>query len=138
MIDATVWVMELPPGLLELLGQASPCSFATLMPDGAPHLTQTWVDTDGSHVLVNSVRGFQKIRNIESDPRVALTVFDAKDPSRYYWVRGRVLDVTPDGAVEHIEKLAQRYLGTAYPWYGGRDQIRLLITIAAEKVSNSR
>jgi PPOX class probable F420-dependent enzyme len=107
------------------------------MPDGSPQLTQTWVDTDGEHVLINSVAGFQKIRNIERDPRVALTVSDPEKPHRYFAVRGRVLTVTEDGAADHIEKLAQRYLGGPYPWYGGRDQTRLLITIEADKISGN-
>ncbi|MGB7795297.1 MAG: PPOX class F420-dependent oxidoreductase [Pseudonocardiaceae bacterium] len=128
--------MDLPHGLLELLRQPSPCYLATSMPDGSPHLTQTWVDTDGEHILINSVHGFQKVRNIERDPRVALAVSDPADPAHYFAVRGHVLDVTTDGAVEHIEKLAQRYLGGPYPWYGGRDQTRLLITIEADKINN--
>ncbi|MDQ3761348.1 MAG: PPOX class F420-dependent oxidoreductase [Actinomycetota bacterium] len=128
--------MNLPHGLLELLRQPSPCYLATSMPDGSPQLTQTWVDTDGEHILINSVAGFQKIRNIERDPRVALAVSDPANPARYFAVRGRVLNVTRDGAVEHLEKLAQRYLGGPYPWYGGRDQIRLLITIKANKINS--
>ena len=127
--------MDLPEGLLALLHQPSPCYLSTLMPDGSPQLTQTWVDTDGEHILINSVAGFQKVRNIERDPRVALTVSDPDNPSRYFAVRGRVLNVTADGAADHIEKLAQRYLGGPYPWYGGRDQVRLLMTIEALKIS---
>jgi PPOX class probable F420-dependent enzyme len=92
------------------------------------------VDTDGEHVLINTVKGFQKIRNIERDPRVAVTVADPDNPSRYFTVPGRVLSISPDGGVEHIEELAQRYLGTPYPWYGGRDQVRLILTIEADKV----
>jgi PPOX class probable F420-dependent enzyme len=107
------------------------------MPDGSPQLTQTWVDTDGRHILINSVRGHQKINNIERDPRVALNVSDGNRPSRYYAIRGRVLSVSTDGAVEHIEKLAHRYLGGPYPWFGGRDQVRLLLTIEADKVSST-
>lgn len=128
--------MSLPDGLLELLRQPSRCYLATSMPDGSPQLTQTWVDTDGEHILINSAAGLQKIRNIERDPRVALTVSDPADPARYFAVRGRVLDVTTDGAVEHVEQLAQRYLGGPYPWYGGRDQTRLLITIGANKINS--
>jgi PPOX class probable F420-dependent enzyme len=127
--------VKLPDDLLALLHLPSPCYLSTLMPDGSPQLTQTWVDTDGEHVLINSVAGFQKIRNIERDPRVALTVADPDNPSRYFSVRGQVLTVTADGAADHIEKLAQRYLGGPYPWYGGRDQTRLLITIEADKIS---
>ncbi|GAA1199547.1 PPOX class F420-dependent oxidoreductase [Pseudonocardia alaniniphila] len=128
-------VVDIPDGLLDLLQRPSPCYLATTMPDGSPQLTQTWVDTDGKHVLINSVQGFQKIRNIERDPRVALTVSDPDHAARYYAVRGRVLDVTTDGAAEHIEKLAQRYLGGPYPWYGGRDQVRLLLSIEVLRVS---
>jgi PPOX class probable F420-dependent enzyme len=128
--------VDLPAGLLDLLGRPSPCFVATLMPDGAPQMTQTWVDTDGEHVLINTVAGFQKVRNMERDDRVALNVADPDDVSRYYAVRGRVVSITPDGAAEHIDRLAQKYLGGPYPWFGGRDQQRLLVTIAAEKVTS--
>ncbi len=126
--------MGLPDGLLALLRQASPCFISTLMPDGSPHLTQTWVDTDGTHILINTVDGFQKVKNVKRDPRVAVAVTDPAQPSRYYSVRGEVLSVSTEGAAEHIEQLAQRYLGTPYPWYGGRDQIRVLLTIQAQKI----
>lgn len=129
--------MDLPEDLLTMLQQPSPCFLATVMADGSPHLTQTWVDTDGKHILVNSVQGFQKIKNIERDPRVAINVIDPHNPFRYYAIRGRVLDITTDGAEEHIERLAQRYIGGPYPWYGGRDQTRLLITIQAEWISST-
>ena len=130
--------MKLPEDLLALLREPSTCYLATSMADGSPQLTQTWVDTDGEHVLINSVRGHLKVRNIERDPRVAVAVSDPDKPVRYFQVRGRVLDVTTDGAAEHIEKLAQRYLGGPYPWYGGRDQTRVLITIEADKISSPR
>jgi PPOX class probable F420-dependent enzyme len=130
--------VSLPDALLDLLRRPSPCFLATLMPDGSPQLTQTWVDTDGHDVLVNTVRGHQKVRNIERDPRVALNVADPDDPSRYFEVRGRVVEVTEDGAREHIDELSQRYIGRAYPWFGGRDQVRLLIRIAPDKVTSPR
>jgi len=129
--------VNLPEGLISLLHQPSLCFVTTLMPDGAPQMTQTWVDTDGEHVVINTVQGFQKVKNVERDPRVAVAVSDPDKPSRYFQVRGRVIDVTSDGATEHIEKLAQRYLGGPYPWYGGRDQTRLLITIEAGAISST-
>ena len=128
--------MDLPAGLLDLLRRPSPCFVATLMPDGAPQMTQTWVDTDGTHVVINTVAGFQKVRNMERDARVALNVADPDDVSRYYAVRGRVVSITADGAAEHIDRLAQKYLGGPYPWFGGRDQTRLVVTIAADRVSS--
>ena len=58
--------------------------------------------------------------------------------TRYYAVRGRVLSIEADGGAEHIEELAQKYLGGPYPWWGGRDQTRLIVTVAPEKVSGPR
>jgi PPOX class probable F420-dependent enzyme len=128
--------VNLPDGLLHLLRRPSLCFLTTLMPDGSPQMTQTWVDTDGRNILVNTVEGFQKVRNMERDPRVALNVADPDDPSRYFAVRGRVVDITRNGAADHIEALAQRYLGGPYPWFGGRDQVRLLVTIEPERVTS--
>jgi len=104
------------------------------MPDGSPQTTQTWVDTDRAHVIINTVQTQQKMRNIERDPRVSVVVCDAADPSRYYAVRGRVTKITTEGGAEHIEVLAQRYTGGPYQWYGGRDQVRVMLTITANRI----
>ena len=124
----------LPEDLVALLREASLCFISTTMRDGSPQLTQTWVDTDGARILINTVDGFQKVKNIRRDPRVAVAVADSNNPSRYYAIRGEVLSVSSEGAAEHIEELAQRYLGTPYPWYGGRDQTRLILTIEPHKI----
>ena len=108
------------------------------MRDGSPQLTQVWVDTDGEHVLVNTVQTHLKFRNIQRDPRIALTVADTNDPSSYVQIRGRVVRSTTDGAVDHIEMLARKYLGSPYPWYGGRDEVRVLLFIDPEHVSEMR
>ena len=126
--------MDLPEDLIALLHQPSPCFVATVMPDGSPQMTQTWVDTDGKHVIINTVQGFQKLKNVERDPRVAVSVADPARPSRYYEIRGQVVNVTTEGGAEHIEALAQRYLGAPYPWFGGRDQVRVIVTISADKI----
>ena len=123
--------MNLPEGLIAVLRQPSPCFLATVMPDGSPQLTQTWVDTDGEHVVINTVQGHQKVKNIERDPRVAVNVCDVSRPSRYYAIRGRVVNITAEGGAEHIEALARRYLGAPYPWYLGRNQVRVILTIRA-------
>ena len=112
----------------------NPCFITTLMPDGSPQTTQTWVDTDGGHVIINTVQTHQKLRNIERDSRVSVAVCDAADPSRYYAVRGRVTNITTEGGAEHIEVLAQRYTGGPYQWYGGRDQVRVILTITADRI----
>jgi PPOX class probable F420-dependent enzyme len=126
--------MKLPDAFLELLRKASPCFITTLMPDGSPQTTETWVDTDGEHVIINTVKTHLKVKNIERDPRVSVAVCDAANPFRYYAIRGRVVRVTTESTAEHIEALAQRYTGRAYAWYGGRTQVRVMLTIVADKI----
>jgi PPOX class probable F420-dependent enzyme len=127
--------MTLPDDLLELLRKPSPCFLSTVMADGSPQVTETWVDTDGEHIIINTVVGFVKARNVERDPRVALAVQDPENPFRYIQVRGEVVTMTTDGGAESIEALSQKYTGQPYPWYGGRDQQRVILTIEANSIS---
>ncbi|WP_143022399.1 pyridoxamine 5'-phosphate oxidase family protein [Nonomuraea maritima] len=101
-------------------------------------VNQTWVDTDGEHVLINSVRTHVKTANIERDPRVAVAISSPDDPTHYVQVRGRVVDVTTKGAAEHIEQLSLKYTGKPYPWYGGRDQERVIFVIEPASFSGTR
>ena len=80
--------MALPEQLVVLLRKPAVCYVSTTMPDGSPQITQTWVDTDGEHVVINIVGGMQKARNLERDPRLALAVSDPEAPSLHYQVRG--------------------------------------------------
>ena len=77
----------------------------------------------------------QKARNIERDPRVAVAVSDPGTPGRYFQIRGRVIEMTTDGGVESIEALSRKYTGGPYSWFGGREQVRLIVTIEAEHIS---
>jgi PPOX class probable F420-dependent enzyme len=125
----------LPDGLLDLLRRPSPCFVATLMPDGSPQLTETWVTTDGEHVVINIVDGSQKIRNLTRDRRVAVNIVDPDDAFRYWAVRGRVIDTTTEGSAESIEEISQKYLGMPYPNFTGAPETRVLITIEADRVT---
>ena len=104
--------IPLPQELLELLRRPSPCFIATLMPDGSPQLTQTWVTTDGEHIVINTPDWTQKVKNVARDARVAVNVVDPDDISRYFAVRGRVISTTTEGGAESIDAISQKYLGT--------------------------
>lgn len=125
----------LPTELLDLLRRPSPCFIATVMPDGSPQLTQTWVTTDGEHVVVNVVDGLQKARNIARDPRVAVNIVDPDDTSRHYAVRGRVIASTTEGGAESIDEISQKYLGMPYPNFRGVPETRRVVTIEADSVT---
>ncbi|MBN9618509.1 MAG: PPOX class F420-dependent oxidoreductase [Actinobacteria bacterium] len=129
--------MALSEDVVALLRGPALCYVATTMPDGSPQVTQTWVDTDGEYILLNIVQGMQKARNLERDPRVAVAVSDPSTPGQYFQVRGRVVEMTSEGGVDSIEALSQKYTGGPYAWYGGRDQVRLIVTIEAQHVSGT-
>jgi PPOX class probable F420-dependent enzyme len=101
----------LPDSVKNLIEARTFANFATLMPDGSPHVTQTWVDHDGDLVLINTFEGSQKHKNAARDSRVALTVIDPKNEYNMAIIRGRVREITFDGAEEHIDKMSMKYLG---------------------------
>lgn len=122
-------------GFRKLLGERAFCQLATLMPDGSPQITQVWVETDGEHVLINTIEGSQKDKNIRRDPRVAVNVVDPANAWRLAMVRGRVVEVTGEGAIEQIDRLANKYLGQdTYP-YHHPDHTRITLKIAPEKIN---
>jgi PPOX class probable F420-dependent enzyme len=117
------------------LKEASYGQLATLLPDGAPHVTQVWLDTDGTHILVNTVASHRKVSNVRRDPRVAVNVHDPARPYRIANVRGRVVEVTTEGADEHIDALARRYLGVdAYPFRRPGQQ-RVILKIEPRRIN---
>ena len=128
---------QLSPALQALLGEPASCQVATLMPDGSPHVTQVWVNTDGEHIFFNTFEGTQKLRNIRRDPRVAVNVVDPRNAWRLAHVRGRVEEVTTEGADDHIDALAHKYLGVdSYP-FRQPGQVRVKLAIAPEHISES-
>jgi len=127
--------LKLPEDVLETLRKPATCYVATIKADGSPQLTQTWVDTDGEHVVINTVEGFLKLRNIARDPRVTVAIDDPENRFQYKQIQGHVVETTTEGGAEHIEALSQKYTGGPYAWYGGHDQIRVIVKIEADKIS---
>jgi PPOX class probable F420-dependent enzyme len=111
-------------------------SLATLMPDGSPHVSTIWIDHDGDDVLFNTAEGRVKTANIRRDPRVAISVFERSDADEQVVIRGTIVEITRDGADEHIDKLAKKYLGVDdYPWRNP-ELPRLLVRVRPNRVSD--
>jgi PPOX class probable F420-dependent enzyme len=122
----------IPEKYRDLFQKRAFASLGTLMPDGRPQVTPVWCDFDGEHVIFNSAKGRQKDRNVRRDPRVSLAIIDPENPYRYLEIRGRVVEITEDGAAESIDKLAKKYLGVdKYP-YGQPGEVRVLYKIKPE------
>ncbi len=107
-------------------------TIATIMPDGSPQSTAVWIDSDGEHVMFNTAEGRVKTENLLRDPRVAITVWDADNPFAQASMRGRVVEISTDGADEHIDKLAKKYMGVnSYPRRNPREQ-RVIVKIEVD------
>src|ERR1043165_6465966 len=101
---------SIPDKYADLFNKKAFASLATILPSGQPQVTPVWVDYDGRHVLVNSALGRKKDENIRNNPRVSIAIIDPENPYRYMEVRGRVTEVTQEGADQHIDKMAKKYL----------------------------
>ena len=106
----------IPDSHKDMLGKAAFGHLATLNPDGSPQSTP----------------GRWKDRNMRRDSRVALSIIDPDNAYRYLEVRGRVVDITEEGALDHINKLAKMYLGKdEYPFLQP-GEVRVKYKIAPE------
>ncbi|MFC7213565.1 PPOX class F420-dependent oxidoreductase [Saliphagus sp. GCM10025334] len=128
---------SIPTDFQDLFEKQTFAHVATLLPDGAPHVTPVWVDydADADRLLVNTERDRRKTKNAQNDSRIAISMTDPDNPYRMLSVTGEVDEVTTDGAREHIDELAQRYMGEdEYP--NPIQSERVIISIEPEHVSS--
>lgn len=103
----------IPPSHQDLLKDETKAFvfLATIMPDGSPQVTPVWFNIDGECVAINSAKGRIKDRNMRTHPQVALCIADPGNPYRYLQIRGKIIEITQEGADEHIDALTFKYLG---------------------------
>ena len=126
----------IPNEYLDLFQKRAFANLVTLMPDGSPQVTPVWCDYDGDLVVINTAKGRQKDRNMRRDPRVALSLLDPENPCRYLEVRGTVEEITEEGALDHIDKMAKKYLNRdKYP-FAQAGEVRVLYKIKPRHYSS--
>jgi PPOX class probable F420-dependent enzyme len=118
----------------DLMQKPAFANLATLNPDGSPQVTPVWFDFDGTNLLINTARGRMKDRNLQRDPRVAVAISDPENPYRYIGIQGKVTSMTESGADAHIDKLAKKYLNKDNYPFRAPGEVRVLLTIALQKV----
>jgi PPOX class probable F420-dependent enzyme len=118
----------------ELLREPVLAHIASIDSKGRPNLSPVWIDVDGDDVVFNTAEGRVKSRNLHANPNVAVSVVDPHDPYRVIALRGTVVEMTHDGADEHIDVLANKYLGTDYPNRREGEQ-RVKVRIRPERVA---
>ena len=108
---------EIPESHRDLVNGPRVAALTTVMPDGQPQTTVVWCNYDGTHVLVNTMRGFRKEKNMRRNPKVTLLCFDPRQPLRSLEIRGTVVEMTEEGAMEHLDGLSELYTGKR-PYFG--------------------
>jgi PPOX class probable F420-dependent enzyme len=134
---ATRTGVQLTEQAKNILSNQTFAHLSTLMPDGSPQVTPVWVDFEGDDIIVNTAEGRAKPRNLRNDPRVALSATDPNNPYEAVIVRGRVREMTHEGADEHADAMAKKYLGEdRYPFRQPGEQ-RVKIHIEPEVVKGA-
>ena len=110
-------VCSIPEAYRDLLEGRTYAVLSTVMPDGQPQSTVVWCDVDGDCLLINTMRGFRKEKNMRANPRVTLLAYEQRNPLRSLEVRGTVVEMTEAGALEHLDRLSVKYIGRA-PYFG--------------------
>jgi PPOX class probable F420-dependent enzyme len=109
---------------------------ATINPDGQPQLSVVWCKIEGNDIVVSTVVGRRKHRNLVRDPRVTILVNPAESPYQYVEVRG-VATMTQERGRELIDELAADYMGAdRYPGDDGTDNVRVVVRIRPEHIAS--
>lgn len=127
---------SIPDKYLDLFdGKKAFANLALVMRDGSPQVTPVWFDYRNGKVRVNTARGRVKARIMKQGTPVALSIVDPDNPYRYVQVRGRITQVTEQGADAHIDSLAKKYLGKdKYP-FRAPNEVRVIYEIEPTSVS---
>ncbi|MEW2357496.1 PPOX class F420-dependent oxidoreductase [Spirillospora sp. NPDC029432] len=104
----------LPPEADALLAKPNPCVIATLRSDGTPVTTPTWYLWENGRVLVNMDEGRVRLKHLERDPRVSLTVLD-ENWYTHVTLIGRVTEMYRDEDLADIDRVSRHYGGQPYP-----------------------
>ena len=103
-------MQHIPESHLDLVDGPYTVSLTTIMPDGQPQITPVWCNRKDDYLFINVMRGFRKEKNMRLNPKVSLLVYDRRNPLRNIEIRGCVVEMTEDGAMEHNDELARLYL----------------------------
>lgn len=120
---------QIPEDAHEVIDNPNLAHVATVNPDGSPQVTPVWVSREGDSLLINTAKGRIKAKNLERDPRVAISIVDAENPYNPLVIQGRVTELTEDGADDHINALSKKYLDEeVYPFrQPGEERLRVII-----------
>tara|TARA_Y100001949_G_scaffold108189_1_gene91398 strand:+ start:7008 stop:7403 length:396 start_codon:yes stop_codon:yes gene_type:complete len=122
------------PNVVKLFQGKNLVFLATINSDGSPQLTPVWGNYSDEHILINTAEGRLKHKNVQRDPRVAVSVVDHDEPLTMTTIRGKVVQIIPDYDYSHINKLTKQYMSiNEYP-YKRENEKRIIFKIKPEKI----
>ena len=124
----------IPASHLDLLGSTALANVATIGPVGAPQVNPVWFDWDGTHLRFGQITTRQKVRNLRRDPRIAVSIVDPANPTRYLEIRG-VARLVPDPELELTHRLAKKYLGLDRFPYAQVGEARIQVVVEPRRVT---
>jgi PPOX class probable F420-dependent enzyme len=125
---------KIPTEARHLLEGANLAHVSTLNEDGSPQTSPVWIDHEDGRPVFNTAKGRVKPENIQRDSRVSFSIHNQENPYESILVQGRA-EIEEEGADEHIDKLAKKYLGEdEYPFRQPGEE-RLIVRVTPEKVS---
>jgi PPOX class probable F420-dependent enzyme len=125
----------IPENYKDLLDTNALAHVATIGPNGEPQNNPVWFGWDGTHLRFSQTKGRQKYRNMQREPRVALSIVDPANPYRYLEIRGVVERIDDDSSLDFINSMAKKYIGQdRYPWHQPGDE-RVVIVVRPEHTS---
>ncbi len=125
---------NIPGNYADIIDKPTFAHLTTLMPDGSPQTSPVWIDRKDGKMVVNSALGRVKDKNMRRDPRVALSLTDPDNPYRMLLIRGKVVEITQDGADDHINAMAKKYLGKDQYPFRAPGEVRVLYYIEPTSV----
>ena len=106
--------MKIPQEIRELIESGCPAHLVTLNRDGSPQVTLVWVGLEDDEVVAGHLPRNRKVRNIERDARVAISLEAATRSSMgltEYAVLYGEAHIQAGGAPELLQRLAEVYIG---------------------------
>ena len=114
----------IPESHSDLLAGPVNVVLTTTMPGGQPQTTPIWCNLDGDDVLINTMKQFRKYKNMLLNPKVTLLAYRLNQPLHNVEVRGRVIEMIEDGALEHLNQLNALY-GSGPEFFGDSVDVEL-------------
>jgi PPOX class probable F420-dependent enzyme len=125
----------IPTGYEDLLHSTALAHVATIGTQGEPQVNPVWFDWDGQHILFSQTKTRQKYRNVQREPRIALSIVDPANPYRYIEIRGKVVEIREDPDRAFINSMAKKYLDQdVYPWHQPGDE-RVVLVVEPERTT---